>query len=306
MKKEETVRIIQIFDRMVKPLRAIGVGRKFPLTYKMYMKFVEQVYKIIGPSDKSVLIEAQGVKYWVDTENMGSNMFSMLVRGVYEPTETKLFKQFIKKGMNIVDLGAHAGYYSIIAAKLVGQEGKVYAFEPNDHCYNLLCRTIKANNFTNIIPVKKAVSDKNGKIDFFVDSIYNIHTIPNTEKQVVDTTTLDDFLHENDSTTKIDIIKMDIEGAEYLALKGMKKTIENSDNMILFMEFTPSVMKVDPRKELELLEGYKFEVYNINEPKGRVERWTGDFDLSKQYNFLCVKKRLNETIESQYLGRRVK
>ena len=68
----------------------------------------------------------------------------------YEPEIRKIFKSHVKRGCTVVDIGAHIGYYTLLSAKLVGPEGKVFAFEPNPENCLILERSIAANNFHNV------------------------------------------------------------------------------------------------------------------------------------------------------------
>ena len=86
-----------------------------------------------------------------------------LIKPTHEQFETEVFKKEIEKGDTVLDLGSHIGYYTLIAAELVGEKGKVFAFEPEPTNFVLLKKNIKINNYQNVIPVQKAVSNKNGK-----------------------------------------------------------------------------------------------------------------------------------------------
>ena len=85
----------------------------------------------------------------------------------YEPDVTLIFKNEIKNGDIVMDVGADYGYFSLLASGLVGNDGKVYAFEPFPFAYQNLIENIKLNKFTNIIPIQKAVNKGNGKRKFF-------------------------------------------------------------------------------------------------------------------------------------------
>jgi len=78
---------------------------------------------------------------------------SLLKWGFFEKYETKLFKKSIKRGMVVLDIGANIGYYTLLAARLVGDEGKVFAFEPDPYNYSLLRKNIEANRYNNVIPM---------------------------------------------------------------------------------------------------------------------------------------------------------
>lgn len=162
--------------------------------------------------------------------------------------DTFLFSQsLIHPGMTIVDLGAHIGLYSLLAANLVGQKGRVYAFEPLPSNYALLLKNISTNGYEDIIKgVNKAVSDKPDPVSLFLgerDSGENsMYAVPGvgTESVVVTATTLDNFFN-SEGWPAVDLIKMDIEGAEKAALDGMKELVKRNQSLKLIIEFNPGL-----------------------------------------------------------------
>jgi FkbM family methyltransferase len=141
----------------------------------------------------------------------------------FEKFETQLFQSLLRKGMVVLDIGAYVGYYTLIAAGLVGENGKVFAFEPEPDNYALLLKNLEANKCNNVIPVQKAVSERNGISVLFLSAeneadhrIYDSHD--GRESIAVGVTSIDSFFERKDC--KVDIVKMDIEGSEMMALQG--------------------------------------------------------------------------------------
>jgi hypothetical protein len=114
---------------------------KLPLITRIHSFF----YWHIKPTG-IVLIDVQGSKMYVDSSDIGVAPF-LLEWGFYEKYETALFKRLVKKGMVVVDIGANIGYYTLLAAHLVGDKGKVFAFEPDPNNYDLLCKNIEVNGY---------------------------------------------------------------------------------------------------------------------------------------------------------------
>lgn len=159
-----------------------------------------------------------------------------------------LFESEIDNSASVVlDIGANIGLYTLAAAK---RADKVYCFEPDPLNFANLKKNIEANGFENVVALNKAVSDKNGTARFSCHSEYpldrgNLHLIPHHEQAnqkytSIDTIALDTFF--SDKPKKIDIVKMDIEGSEFEALKGMRNLISANKNMKLFLEFNPPVL----------------------------------------------------------------
>lgn len=86
----------------------------------------------------------------------------MSLFGVVEPLATHMFTEHIQPGNTVIDIGANIGYYTILAAQIVGETGKVYAFEPEPKNLTLLKKNVEHNNLTNVVLANKAVSNANG------------------------------------------------------------------------------------------------------------------------------------------------
>lgn len=143
-------------------------------------------------------------------------------------------KNTIKEGMNIVDAGAHIGAYSILSAEKVGNSGKIIAVEPEAENYKLLMENINLNNFKNVIPINIALSDHNGSEKLYFSQRSTSHSLLVKDNETssfsqVQVKTLDRLLEEL-NLKKIDIIKIDTEGAEMPILRGAEKTLKNNPN----------------------------------------------------------------------------
>ncbi len=188
----------------------------------------------------------------------------------FEDVESEIIRKNVKEGDVVLDIGANIGYYSLLFAKLVGKKGKVYAFEPEPSNFALLIKNINANGYNNIVPINKAVSDKDGKVKLYLEKenfgAHKIYNDSNEKKNSieVDSVRLDSFFQNKNK--KIDFIKMDIEGAEIKAIKGMQNIIMANKNLKIILEFSPALLKKCGYKPEELFEILKnFEPYNINE-----------------------------------------
>ena len=194
----------------------------------------------------------------------------------YEKETTLLFERLIKPGMVIVDVGAHVGYYSLLAARLVGPAGKVYSFEPDPDNHSLLLKNIEYNGYHNIRVANYAISNRLGSatlyntaLDSGRHSIYQ-HGLPQRGTVTVDTMPMDTFL-EGEGWPRIDLVKIDVEGAELDVLKGMEQLIGRSREINLIIEFNPRLLEdagVDPHGFLDTPRAWSFTTYCINEKNG--------------------------------------
>ena len=160
-------------------------------------------------------------------------------KNISDRQKISLFKKIIKPGMRVMDLGANIGFYTILFSKLVGETGKVFAFEPDSKNYKHLEESVK--KLYNTVIEKKAVSDKTGKINFYISKDLNVDHQSydigeDREYEEVDAISLDDYFFDN---AKIDFIKIDIQGYEPIALKGMSKIMRQPGRIIVFGELWP-------------------------------------------------------------------
>lgn len=264
-------------------------------------------YRILKPRG-IVLAEAQGLKMYVNIED-DVIAPEILAYGFHEEYETELFKKIIKPSMVVVDIGANIGYYSLIAAKLVGESGKVYTFEPDPINYRLLLANIKANRFTNIIPIERLVSNKSGKTKLFLDKgNWGAHTLCEKNIQTtsngcieIEAVTLDDFFKDR-KIGRADFIKMDVQGSEGLVVEKSFETLRHNDLTIL-MEFWPSGLRNLGTNPLRLLQhlrqlGYFIKVilHGTNREIGDIEQIAAIGETKGYVNLLLEKRRLSHGI----------
>lgn len=195
--------------------------------------------------------------------------------GLFEPGTVALIKRILKKGMTFLDLGAHTGSYTLLASYLVAETDTVFAFEPDPENFALLEASVKGRK--NVSLIQKAVSNQVGTTKLFLSSHDSItHSICDAHdgRQSIDVevTSLDEFFRGKDC--KIDLIKMDIEGAEMSALEGMTNIIKQNKNLKIITEFCPSYfepLSYSPVSFLNKLVECGFKLYLINDETEDIE-----------------------------------
>jgi FkbM family methyltransferase len=218
----------------------------------------------------------------VNTKDMGITPH-LIMDGFWEMHITSLFERVIQEGFTVIDIGANMGYYTLVAAQRVGKTGRVYAFEPEPNNYDILCKNIAINGFRPIVTAcQKALLDKQGEVNFTVyeespggSSVFMSNSTfvnrPARKKTIsVQTTTLDTFLADN---LKVDIMKIDAEGAEPLIFKGMKNIIKNSPTLKIIMEFAPTHIEAageNPRDFLWSLKNMGFKIKLVDRNSGQL------------------------------------
>jgi FkbM family methyltransferase len=166
--------------------------------------------------------------------------------GLFQQDETKLFERLARPGMTVVDVGAYVGYFTLLSSHLVGASGRVFAFEPADEAYRYLVDNIEANGCRNALAVKKAVSDTVSTATLMPDPVgpesFLTNGPHNGEGVVVETIDLDKFFEAQDWPA-VHMIKMNIEGWELSALRGMRQLSKRNPELQLIIEFNPMAMR---------------------------------------------------------------
>lgn len=211
-----------------------GIDKKMPFLVDFYQWIISTFIK-----EKTIEVKIPlNLKLKVSSKDTGVGMY-LLNKGTFEPIQTKLFIQSLKKGNTFIDAGANIGYYTVLASKLVGPKGKIYAFEPDNRNLKWLKDNIKLNNCNNVTVIPQALSNKSQNIFFEENSlspgdsgIINSN-IPNSRQ--IKAVTLDNYCQKN-KINSINCLKIDTEGSEVLILKGAQKIIKKSKKVTLFSE----------------------------------------------------------------------
>ena len=192
--------------------------------------------------------------------------------GTYEKSEAKVMEEKIKGGNIVVDVGANIGLHTLNMARIVGNTGQVFAFEPDPSNFKILGKNVKVNNYKNIILEQKAVGDKHGRATLYQSDDPGRHRIfPQTKAKgqvQVELTSLDKYFIDSNLVDKINFIKIDVEGLEFSVLKGMKNILKNNKKIKILFEFMPkNIMETGfmPIELLNYLTLYDFKLYCIDE-----------------------------------------
>ncbi len=180
--------------------------------------------------------------------------------------EIELVKELVHEGDIVLDIGSNIGFYSAIISDVVGEKGKVHCFEPDRK--NFAHLEDKLGKRPNVVLNNKAVSEKTGKLEIFTSHRLNVdHRMYRPEKYdtsyLVDTISVDDYLS---NSRHVDFIKMDIQGAEMFALKGMQKTISENKSLKILTEFWPHGLESagsSPAEVLTFMNGFGYSGYLI-------------------------------------------
>lgn len=225
-----------------KPLRALFRAAtqfyprehgKYSILMKIYFPYLAPV-----PPAKQIVTLNGGIRMELElNEYLQSQLYLF---GTFEPSTVKALKRLLRSGDVALDIGGNVGYIALEMAKRVGRSGKIFAFEPDSKNFALLKRNIELNPDCDIEPLPLAVSDSSAPIRLYkstVDFNDSAHSTLPSEKHSsefveIPTTTIDEFVSSRGLKT-INAIKIDIEGAEMSAFKGMTKTLANHRPIVL-------------------------------------------------------------------------
>ena len=220
--------------------RGIRNLKKFPVfaSFARYLrKFFEKSSKpIIDEVNDAIIIQRGALKgYKIPRISTDYPLELAWALSGFEPKTRAALNKYLREGKVAFDVGANRGWLTIPMSIRVGQEGRVFAFEPVPETVELLEKTIRINNINNIIVKEVAISNQVGKTSFvygrtgdLTAALKEIGYHGNSsqiQEVVVDTDTLDHFAETN-LIKKIDLIKIDVEGGEMLVLDGMKNILK--------------------------------------------------------------------------------
>ncbi len=302
MSKQATYSIgFRVFRRLIRPLHRRGLA-----LYKIIAKSCHHLLRLFGIKPKKiVMLPIQQHKMYVDIFDM-SIPPSLIVLGVWEPGTTTLIKKLIQTNMTVVDIGANIGYYTLIAAYLVGPHGKVYAFEPEPNNFNLLNKNVQVNKYNNVVTVCKAVADRVSISKMILHptghGAHKLLTTNNAHETTVsvEVTTLDKFF--KDIKKPIDVVKIDVEGFEPAVVDGMRNIIKQNPNIKLLLEFHPRIIQqcgYSPKDFLTDIEHYGFKMFYIDEASGQlaaiknIDALLLDIHDTTAFNILCSRSIIN-------------
>lgn len=164
-----------------------------------------------------------------------------VLSGSYEPHVTALFKRVLRPGMTAIDVGANCGYFTFLALSLVGERGQIWAIEPNPGNVRLLELARRRNNAENVTIIPAAIGAAFGAACVYaghsngeVGPLARDHRLENIAAQV----TLDCLTRD----TRVDFIKVDVEGYEGNALRGGRLLLRDQ-RPSLVVEFAPTALK---------------------------------------------------------------
>jgi FkbM family methyltransferase len=199
-----------------------------------------------------------------------SPMMLMRAFGLYEPQKMEIVSKLLKSGSTFIDVGGNKGDFALLAARKAGESGKVLCIEPEPNNCLWIRRSVELNGYRNVTLFELALSDTNGEANLYLGQKSGFHTLlGDLQGQhpgviTVRTTTLD-YLLSQLHLERVDMIKIDVEGAELQVLKGAQRTLCQNPSVILLMDLHP-MLGVNSAEVSSFLLGLGFSIYRMKAP----------------------------------------
>ena len=196
-----------------------------------------------------------------------------------EPGTRRMIFKLLRPGMTFVDVGAHIGLLTLAGARAVGSKGKVLAVEPVPSSFDALRRALAINGLTDRVEtVRQAVGAHRERCTLLVGSVLGHSSLIRSDalsKELtaeieVEVSPLDDLIKPN---ARVDLVKIDVEGAELAVLEGMTRIIADNPDLAIIAEFGPSHLRASntpPEKWFSAFRDRGFEPWVIEQIIGRV------------------------------------
>ena len=244
--------ILNTLQRVLEPLPIRGKGRLAAAVLSRLGEREVQCHPLRG-----VTVFLQPNK-WIE---------QLMWAGAYERELVELFKKVLLPGMTVLDLGANIGYFSVLAAGLVGSSGQVHAFEPEKTCFARLKRNLAVFPWAQAHSM--AVGDQSGEAYFHYShkpsetgwgSLLFGEDNACTQEALVPVTSLDAWARGR-AIRRVDVIKMDVEGGEYRALRGAEVLL-SEHRPVIVAELNDVCLRRDHRTPLDVVSLLRAAGYN--------------------------------------------
>lgn len=208
-----------------------------------FVKYALKPFRVrvmAGPLKGKRWIASSGARFW---------------RGIHKPEMTRILLDKIRAGSVYFDVGAHIGYYTVMASDMVGAQGRVISFEPRKLNLSYLRSHIRVNRCANVEVIPAAVGERPGECRFETRIGTGLGYVSETGNRSVDMVSLDDLVGSG-RLPPPDVIKVDVEGGEMGVLKGATELLRQHRPITVVSTHGDAI-----REEcVAFLEGEEFEV----------------------------------------------
>jgi FkbM family methyltransferase len=271
---------------------------------KRFNRLIRGIASLIGDRGYRVAINNNGNAYivlengimfwWIPRDPM--SLLGMPLRGGFEPECTFLLTKLIREGDIAFDIGANFGWYSCHLAQIVGEAGRVHIFEPTNAIDELKSNLTLNRLESRCVLNQVALGEKEGTETLFIPEKLGTafaslreHSYSRTRSICVPVQRLDDYVTAN-KIRDIAFMKADVEGAEYLVLKGAENVLKQYSPVIMLelQKVHTEYFGYSPEELISYLEGLGYHLFEIDKDKFGSVKKVSEFDSTDNYNFLAV------------------
>ena len=257
---------------MMIPARSLrAITRRIPLPGQVWRPVLERIHPFIqyDKNDQIIRIANPQRAFLIrdEQEYIQRNVYFL---NYYEIRETNYVRKILREGDVFVDIGANIGWFTVLASAGVGASGQVFAFEPSRRIHQHLADNVGINNCGNVVLERLALSDASGSAILANANPRNdgmgsiVHGGRTGEE--VRTQTLDAYFEGRDAGT-IDLVKLDVEGAEMFVLRGMRGLLAAGRVRRILFEYhrgQQAAAGEPPQIIFEFLREFGFEFHALN------------------------------------------
>jgi FkbM family methyltransferase len=239
------------------------------------INFLHQLYNamvLMALPNRDIILPCHGLQILVRNPRRSKIGKAIYRKGLWEPKTTRFISERIKPGMTVLDIGADIGYYTLLFARLVGAKGRVFSFEPIPKANWYLNKNIEINRLDNVKTCAFALFDQAGTV--CLEDPFNKSKI-DVSKQIISGNDIQveakvfDGLKSKEMIDGVDLVKMDVEGAELNVLRGMRHTLDTYHPKIL-IEVHPILLESFgflPTHLMEFLITFGYEIEPVDKVK---------------------------------------
>lgn len=275
--------------------KIVSLGESYKRTKREKRRFA---YGGGNPFVKDISVEGVSFKIILDPVKNSGVDEDITKNGFWEKELSVQFKKYINDDSIFLDIGANIGYHSLFVAAIIKGPGKVYSFEPLPHLCKQLQDSVRLNGFSNIEICNFGLAEKEGEHTINIrdentggSSLLDLHNlekfkVKDTEK--ITLKRLDSFLR---SDTKVDVVKIDVEGYEFEVLKGGINVL-TKDHPVIFMEFSPVFYVQDyvqkPQDLVSFLKNLSYSFFCLDGQSLNLDIWLKEEEnLNSQIDIIC-------------------
>ena len=240
----------------------------FPNIDTRHSSLAAAYHRFVNDAGRVSLVETtSGFRMFLDEPDS----LRLSISREFEPGETRYFRESLRPGQVVLDVGANIGYFTLLFAQQVGPTGHVFAFEPEPRNFELLQRNIALNGFANVTPIQRAAWHEPSTLMLYLneENRGDHRAYPSEEARVgvsIAAGPIDDLLGQ--LARPVDVVKIDIQGAEYNAIRGMRRLLTQNRDVQVLTEFWPGGLRrcgSDPEHYLAFFRDLGFHFYTVHD-----------------------------------------